>query len=62
MILLQEEYRRRLSDILYNDTAQVLTATMLTLRTASADLAPELEPVFAKALRRGMPPSACSCS
>jgi PAS domain S-box-containing protein len=45
MILLQEEDRRRLSHALYNDTAQIMAATMLSLQTVCADLPAETEPM-----------------
>lgn len=45
MILLQEEDRRRLSHALYNDTAQVVAVTMLSLQTVCEDLPAGLEPI-----------------
>ncbi len=45
MILLQEEDRRRLSNALYNDTAQIMAVTLLSLQTLCADLPADSEPL-----------------
>ncbi len=45
-ILVQEEDRRRLSHSLYNDTAQIMAATLLSLQTVCADLPAGLEPTY----------------
>lgn len=45
MILLQEEDRQRLSNTLYNDTAQIMAAILLSLLTVCTDLPPGLEPM-----------------